>query len=175
MHPVLTTEVTRRLFIGLMAPAEIREQLMGYRSTWTWPKSAKLTPAGNFHLTLAFLGDVARDSEIALLRELAAVRLRPFALQLDTPGRFMRADIAYVAPTPLDELTFLHEGVSSAMERCGMAAEGDWHPHVTLARGAASAIPPTHRPIIDWQVNSFSLVLSAAGRYDAVETWPARA
>lgn len=166
-------DARRRLFIGLMAPAPVREQIAAYRARWTWPASAKLTPVENFHLTLAFLGQVGEVEESALRAGLAAVHFPPFELRLHRPGRFLEADIAFVAPEPEASLAGLYGDVRQVVEGCGMAVRGDWHPHLTLARRAAAAVAPVEGAGIAWAVDAFSLVVSAGGRYEPVEGWHA--
>jgi 2'-5' RNA ligase len=164
----------RRLFVGLMASQSLQEQIQSYQRTWRWPVSAKLTPVANFHLTLAFLGEVDDAAERALLVELGAVDFKPFALQLSKPGRFMPAGIAFVEPRPSDALSSLRAGVYRAVARTGLATQERWHPHVTLARKAGGVELPGTTPLISWAVKDFSLVVSSGGRYSPIRSWPPR-
>lgn len=80
-----------RLFVGVAVPAAVREQL----ATVTAPLAAELpqlrfTPPGGWHLTLAFLGEVAADrvGEVRALVAGLAAGQQPVPLTLGHAGRF---------------------------------------------------------------------------------------
>lgn len=168
-NPMTTT--SRRLFIGLMADERLQTELAHYQAAWAWPPMAKLTPVANFHLTLHFLGNVDADAEARLRRELATVRMQPLQLLLSTPGHFPKG-IAFIQPQAHAELDGLRAEIGRAVTAAELKVETQWHPHVTLARKAVGALPPTGIPSITWRVERFVLAWSHSGCYSALNTWP---
>ena len=73
---------TARLFLALWPSASVREQLASYVSQWQWPAGARVYAPDDWHLTLHFIGAVARERLPQLLHDLHAP-LVPFHLSLD--------------------------------------------------------------------------------------------
>ena len=74
-----------RLFVSLALPdpcravvMELYDKLEGV--TWTRPEQ--------LHLTMRFLGDVESDLAVQIETSLAAIRVKPFLLPLESAGRF---------------------------------------------------------------------------------------
>jgi 2'-5' RNA ligase len=167
-----------RLFVAVDLPARVREHLevgtSGLRESmdgWRW------TPSTQWHLTLAFLGEVADDRLAELNRRmgLAARRHQPFDLGLAGMGAFnslRRARILWVGVGgDREALTRLADSVSAGARRAKIALEERrYRPHMTLGRRRAPADVndllgagrdyegPT------WTVDEFVLVQSHLGR-----------
>ncbi|EAP99719.1 hypothetical protein JNB_06109 [Janibacter sp. HTCC2649] len=103
------------------------------------------TPAHLWHVTLAFMGDVADHAVDDVMEAVAEASAghAPIPLQLSGAGVFPSPDQARVvwmdvlssAPDGLAELESLALGVRRAVGRVGAApAGGDYRPHLTLAR-----------------------------------------
>jgi 2'-5' RNA ligase len=135
-------------------------------------------PAGNIHLTLAFLGDVARG-ELPRLEALAAGVTAPrFELVVDRVEywRHNRIVWAGVARCP-DAILVLVERLTA-----GLAAQDHrverrpYVPHITLLREARRAPADAAVPAISWPVARYALVESVArerGRaYVPLREWP---
>ncbi|MBL0420652.1 RNA 2',3'-cyclic phosphodiesterase [Ramlibacter sp. AW1] len=157
----MSTESTRRLFIGLMADPVVREPVLAWRSRWQWPRRPSLSAPAHLHLTLAFLGDTPEASVDSLRQALAGVRSEPFVLRLGRPQVWPRG-LAVVRPDPDRRLDELHRQVRQAVERAGLdpGAGESWKPHLTLARRAIGAQPPVEPLALSWPVSAFSLVWS---------------
>lgn len=136
--------------------------------------------AGNLHVTVAFVGDVARERlpDLAAIGARAASATAPFVLALDCLGLFRKAGVAWIGPraTPPDLLRMfesLREGLQAATLP---AEERDFHPHVTLARRCLRALPDREAPLIAWRVDTLQLMASEtlpdAPRYRELASWP---
>lgn len=123
-----------RLFIAIEVPAPVRSRLSGLD-----PGFAQLRWMTSFHLTLAFLGEVA-DPE-PLKRELAGIAHPRFRLELGRlaifGGRRGRPlGVWAEVGDPGGSLAELRDKVVAAIEAAGVPWKGGrFHPHVTLARG----------------------------------------
>ncbi len=181
-----------RLFVAVELPLRVREHLdagaapvRAAMDGWRW------TPAAQWHLTLAFLGEVseARLPELSRRMGLAARRHRPFELALAGFGAFgsaRRARILWVGVDGEREaLVRLADTVSAGARRAKVALEDRrYRPHMTLGRRRA---PVDVRDLLDtgagyhgptWTVEEFVLVqshLGSAVRHEVRETFPLRA
>lgn len=165
--------VTQRLFIGLMADEALQRELTSHQRQWTWPASARLVSPANFHLTLRFLGDTEDALQDRLLECLGLVRFDPFVLRLTDPGA-VEGGTSWLGPVRSAPLEALRKNVNATLRKAVvLGTEEAFHPHVTLARKSAGAVPPASPVRIDWPVDRFSLVRSERGRYLDVATWHA--
>jgi 2'-5' RNA ligase len=146
-----------RLFVAIALPDGPRERLAGVveRARRRLP-AARWVPPANWHLTLAFLGELAPDAVAALDRELGPAFARHDRLRLSLgaaggfpPGRPAR--VAWIGlrvepPAAADTLAALQAAVVDAVASgLGEPAEAvaalrreqtsrGFHPHLTLAR-----------------------------------------
>lgn len=132
-----------RIFIALAVPEDRAEKLQRLQ-TLIAPElpGARWVEPGKFHVTLAFLGEVA-DTDLNALCLAVAVASKPFrplGLALQGLGVFpdpQRPRAVWVGLTGpgVEELIALQEAVASAATGAGYALEDDrFHPHVTLGR-----------------------------------------
>ncbi|MCK9913610.1 RNA 2',3'-cyclic phosphodiesterase [Microbacteriaceae bacterium K1510] len=128
-----------RLFTGVEIPPDVALSLSMLRGGLP---GARWIDAGNYHVTLRFIGDV----DDAMAREAASmldqVKRRAFDLHfegLDSfGGRKPRAVVASVAPS--QALIELQAEQERMMQRIGLEPEGrKYTPHVTIARLRASS------------------------------------
>lgn len=101
-------------------------------------------PAANYHITLAFLGDINPRQHEVIVDELSQIQLPPFTLTLDTTGVWDGPKVLFAAPTtPPNELKALARSVRKAARVAKISLQKqDYCPHVTLVRKATSALPP---------------------------------
>ncbi|MFD9790239.1 RNA 2',3'-cyclic phosphodiesterase [Streptomyces sp. NPDC059070] len=183
-----------RLFAAVLPPADRLAELgRPVDALCALPGADALRWAGrdNWHLTLAFLGEVDDAVRPDLHERLAraARRTPPFELRLHGGGRFGDHVLWAGVAGGLDPLRLLAERVDAAARRAGVAMEEHrrYHPHLTLARSRAGA---DLRPYTDalapfegtaWRVAEVFLVrsnLPVSGvpaelpRYDVVGRWP---
>lgn len=160
-----------RLFLALLPDDTLKTALAAHADNWHWPAgSARYAPA-DWHLTLHFIGSVPRQ-RIDALRSGLAVPLRPFALRLGQPARWPHG-LAVLLPEAVPvELQRLHADLGQALQGLGLHVdERPYRPHLTLARHAALAVPPSSL-VLDWQVHDYALVEStgnALQRYSVLQ------
>ena len=89
----------------------------------------------NFHLTLAFLGELPGPQDA--VRALEQVRVPAFSLESGPPGRFpgKNGDIWWVGVVPAPGLLAAREALAAALDREGLWREDKpFRPHLTLGR-----------------------------------------
>lgn len=187
-----------RLFVAVELPPQVRADLRARAEAlrdrlpgWRW------TPEEQWHVTLAFLGEVPdeRLSELTRRLAMAAHRHVPFALELTGLGAFSSARHARVLWAGVggdrDALKALAASVGAAARRAKVAQEERrYRPHVTLARrrdpadvrtgldalGSSDASQPYAGPA--WTVEEVVLVRSHLGprvRHEPRERFALRA
>lgn len=120
-----------RLFTGIDLPPELKLSLSMLGGGLP---GARWVDAGNYHITLRFIGEVdegmARDIDEALAR-LKAPR---FEVTLGGIGTFGNRQL-WVGVERNDALIHLRDKIESVLVRLGLEPEGRrFQPHVTLAR-----------------------------------------
>jgi 2'-5' RNA ligase len=169
---------TWRVFFALWPDAAVRDAMVALARDVVGRAGGRMPSEGNLHLTLAFVGDVAKDRLSALdhMGGTAAQRAAPFTLVLDRIGGFDDAGIAWLGADTLPaDLTHLVQRLNE-----GLAAQRfrvDRRPfaaHVTLAR-RCRAPPVGEIEPIPWTVRRLSLVASELGaggsRYRSLASW----
>ena len=131
--------------------------------------------AEKLHLTLVFLGAVARHRMVELEAIARTLMVDAFELTLDHAGLWPRQHVAWLAPHVLPSaLSHLVTGLETALRAANFAVEDPaWRAHVTLLRDARS-LAPLSAPQLQWQARDFVLVESAGGVYRIVSRWPLR-
>jgi 2'-5' RNA ligase len=169
---------TARLFFAAWPAPEIQRALGELAAELKPGCGGRAIPAGNIHLTLAFLGDVAPERRQRLESLAAAVAAPRFDLDVDhveywRHNRIVWAGVAHCPPA-----------AAALVERLGAALAGEgfrverrpYVPHITLLRDARNA--PAHGTVaaIHWPVTRYALVESAPrerGRlYQVLREWP---
>ena len=123
-----------RLFVGIEFPPELKLRLSMLE---TGIPGAKWVDAGNFHLTLRFIGEVDEGIAADIDEALSRVRARRFTLQLAGTGTFGggKPRALWVGVERNPELVALHDKIEQALIRIGLEPEPrKFAPHVTLAR-----------------------------------------
>ena len=168
------------MFIALWPDAAVREQLRAWRDSAAWPKAAAPVCTEQLHLTLHFLGDIARERLPQLVQGLG-VGFAPFKLGLGH-AELWHSNIAVLAPDVRPELAAppvlaLHGALGEALTRLGLPIEArPYRPHVTLARRAGRELGPIQGPPVRWQVDGYALMeskLGAGAAYSIVHHYPA--
>jgi 2'-5' RNA ligase len=180
------------MFVAVVPPARAVEHLdeflvprrdaePGFR--WTTPEQ--------WHLTLAFMADVAERRLDDMVERLAraAARRRPFSVVVTGGGAFpnvARAKVIYAGVQTDDvELGRLATGARAAVGRAGADVSGGrFRAHVTIARIGRPVEATRWVKVLDsyrgprWQAEEIALIASYLGegvrrrpRYDVVETF----
>lgn len=131
------------------------------------------------HLTLAFIGDIARERLDALRAAADKVAFAPFTLRLDRIAGWRHNHIVWAGATELPaELESLVSQLNAALAEGGFPVERrKFAAHVTLLRNARGEFPAAELdPPIDWPVGEFVLVESdlrpEGAQYTVVASWP---
>lgn len=164
---------TARLFLALWPDDALRRAVAQWRDAWRWPATAALVAPGHFHLTLHFLGNVpvSRLPELTQPGSALEVGCAPFTLSLGDAGLWPHG-IAVLQPHAPDApdsvpppLARLHDALKRSLTGLDLPTENRaYRPHITLARHAQAAVPPAHRPGLQWPVEGYALVRSWPGK-----------
>ncbi len=171
-----------RLFTALDVPDDIRQEI----AAW-WVAAGVLLPVGdwrdvagrNWHVTLAFYGDVGGEELDELAEELAAcaAAASPLRLRTDSFGIFPHASRPRVFWAGVEsaegekELKYLARCCRLAGHvtlRKHTAKEAPFRGHVTLARATPEAVPLGGEiwqampdfPVLEWTAGTLSLYAS---------------
>ena len=166
------------LFFAALPGPEARQQLESVAAGLCLPGEVRRIPAQNYHLTLAFAGEVSNAQGAALRAVGATLRSPAFQVCLNVQEYWQKSEVVVVAAG--DEppvLRALHQRLRSELDQLGLAADPmPFRAHVTLARRVAQAPVLERRSGACWHVRAFHLVHSArsvAGSvYTVVDTWP---
>ncbi len=132
----------------------------------------------NYHLTLAFLGDITASQLLIVEEQLDKLSQTEFSLQLDEVGYWPDSQVLWLGPSTVPD------GMTILANRCKRAANSAsikvdkrvYRPHLTLARKAR--LPPA-APLLDpdfqMSVHTFQLyesLLDRRGvRYREIRDW----
>src|SRR5580704_13799602 len=162
-----------RLFFALRPDESARQQFIDAASALDFGSKVRLVQSRDYHLTLAFIGEVA-DLTLAVVQQIGAtIRAQRFVVSCDAMEYWSpsRAVVAAM-PTAPDALLDLVQKLKVALELPPAALRA----HVTLARKVVQApVLPAMSPI-RWHAAHFSLMRSQSGgvesAYTVVGTWP---
>jgi 2'-5' RNA ligase len=179
-----------RLFVALTPPGEVLEALR--IATLELRESApelRWSRPAQWHVTLAFLGEVADGVVDELSRRLnrAAARHPPLSLSLGGGGRFGHQVLWTGVHGDRDRLRRLAGSVRAAARRSRLPVEErPYRPHLTLGRAAAGGVDL--RPLVGrlapwqsapWVATQMDLVCSRLGAapdgsalHEPVAGWP---
>ena len=131
-----------RTFIALELPPSLRHELSGQAKLLAGQdkrQHIRWLPSGNYHLTLAFLGDVDSASlsglQFELERKLESMKAVPCKIPTITPFPFSRPKIVAALLECTAELRQLQTDVEKCVRSWGIYIERrHFVPHVTLGR-----------------------------------------
>jgi len=174
---------TKRIFFALWPDDDLRSQLNQNLSSIliqsSKNKTAKRVPMKNWHITLAFIGNVSSQTCMAMQEKMDQLdKLPAFPLQLDSFGYWKRPQVAWLGcSTVPEELQQLVTSMNSSLAACGYTSDHpSYTPHMTLLRKARRGIKADKPVYFSWQVNEFVLVeskqTSAGSQYEVIRRWP---
>ena len=162
-----------RLFFALWADPDVRRQFAHLARQLNLESRGRSVDPRNYHVTLAFVGEVS-SPKLAVLQQIGrSVRAPQFAFECDSIEFWREPQVVVAAaraapPGLLDLWTNLNEAIGLPRERL--------HAHVTLARKVVQAPVQQAMSPFYWSARSFSLVRSdtsgAHSVYTVVDTWP---
>ena len=141
-----------RAFIALELPEQFVEEIDQLAYDLRSCVKGRFMPRSNYHLTLAFLGDIdERDAASAMAAIDTAVENLPVPLTGTGLGTFGRANDAtlWLGLDPAPELLALAECVREELTARGVDFDTKaFKPHITLARRAN--IAPNRMPLLSF-------------------------
>jgi len=168
-----------RLFFALWPDDDVRESFAKYNIKLAQQCTGKPMRASNLHITLAFLGNVAKNRLDCLLPMAKAITFKPFEMTLNHLGIFNSNKIIWAGlEEEPDALMKLATALFKGAIACDIQIDPrPFKPHLTLMRKANSLheheleLKPVH-----WQVNDFCLVASVRKldgvEYKVLNRWP---
>lgn len=168
---MIPTAPFARLFVALWPDAAALRALAAWQARWAWPRGAAVVAPAQLHLTLHFIGAVptGRLTELALG---LARPMHPFELDLDRTELWPQG-LAVLRPDAVPAaLTALHTELQAALQQLALPVQARaFRPHVTLARRATGALPPSEPATLQWSVRGYALVQSRSG-YQTLAHYP---
>jgi RNA 2',3'-cyclic 3'-phosphodiesterase len=163
-----------RLFFALWPDAAVARQFTALTSQFNFEQPARMVDPKNYHVTVAFVGEVATARLESLQQIGRSLQARAFSMRFEAIENWpqARAVVAVVHEMP-HALGDLWRGLRAAI---GFESDMPFRAHVTLARNVPQA--PVHAAMstIIWRVANFSLIRSDTGgiesSYTVVDTWP---
>jgi RNA 2',3'-cyclic 3'-phosphodiesterase len=166
-----------RLFFAAVPDPVARECIATACHSLSLEPRARRVPRENYHMTLAFIGDVAASQLPALLEVGAAQKERAFSVTFDEYEYWPKPGVIVAAARLIPiELHRLWRQLGHELAGYVRALESEQlRPHVTLARKVSQ--PPVLQAMsgVDWRVRDFSLMRSdtsgVQSAYTVVDTW----
>jgi 2'-5' RNA ligase len=166
------------VFYALWPGPDIRACIAETAGSLSLGSAARPVPQENYHLTLAFVGEVS-PARLAVLQQIGRdLRMTGCTIRFDAYEYWPESQVvvarAREAPVELTELSRRLHSFDGA-RRLDLP-QPPLRPHVTLARKVAQApVLQAMSPFL-WSARSFSLVCSdtsgAHSVYTVVDTWP---
>jgi 2'-5' RNA ligase len=165
-------QIPMRLFFALWPDQEVTRQLAELACRLNLGSRGRRVDPKNYHVTLAFVGEVPA-TKLAVLQQIGrSLRVPKFTFLSDSIEFWRDSNVLVAAvraaPPELLDLWFkLNDAIGLPRESL--------HAHVTLARKVTQApVPQAMSPIV-WRPTDFSLVRSDTGgaesAYTVVDTW----
>jgi len=121
----------KRLFIGIPLSNEIQELLS---DLYVPSFEIKWIPEDNMHISLLFLGDVDRPTQIEIHQELEKIKMKSFTMSVDGVGHFSDR-IFYAKVKPLEEINRLQLKIRNALRNLDITFDTrKFKAHISLAR-----------------------------------------
>lgn len=165
-----------RLFFALRPPDGVRRAAAALQRRLMASGPARAVPEANFHVTLAFLGNV--DSAGREAAERVAGPLPALTLRLDRLGVFPGAGVVWLGCSSVPGLLLRFQTeLAAALEAAGFELDRrPWRPHLTLYRKMRTGPATIGFDAIEWPLDGWSLMQSRSGRrgveYREIAHWP---
>jgi 2'-5' RNA ligase len=148
-----------RVFLAIEIPDGVRGALTGpLEALQQLDESIRINPTERMHLTMHFLGHLARPLVERLQPDLASVVVRHHRFHLTAQGvgafpAVARPRVLWAGVTGADlpRLNALHMELGDALRTAGVRLEGErFHPHLTLGRVRRPLKAPERAMLRDW-------------------------
>ena len=150
---------TARLFLGLELNDEARRALDDVRrSLQTAGVAGKFHDSALYHLTLVFLGNLPLEAIPLIEQCMNSIPAAPFELTLSGLGAFKNGSILWAGVKESPALMDYRRRLAHSLLEAGFAfEEGEYRPHITLARQVKAAVPEIEIPAVAFTVRHATL------------------
>lgn len=174
----------KRLFFALWPDDAVREQLNQCQQLKSFNQSlqhhdeSRAVFPGNFHITLAFLGNVNADQRACVEQIANGIQCPPFELTIDSAGYWRKPRILWVGPSEMPKaLVNLATALRDGAVECGVQMDmRPYNAHVTLMRKIARLPEGLAVYPFAWIASRFVLIESTTRpegvRYEVAREWP---
>jgi len=166
-----------RIFFAALPDASTRERTATAADALSLEPAARLVSHENYHVTLAFVGEVPA-TQTSILREIgSAQRSANFSLRFDACEYWPKPEVVVaVARAIPPALHRLWQELHRKLAVYGWALDPKrLRPHVTIAKKVSQAPVLQAMPSFEWPVREFFLMRSnvsgAHPAYTVVDTW----
>ena len=173
-----STTARLRLFFAAAPDPVAREQIAAASQSLSLEPGARRVPRENYHMTLAFIGEVPA-AQLSILRGIGALqRTCAFTVRLDAYEYWRDAAVLVAVAREIPaSLARLWERLQADLARHQLASSPPpLRPHVTIARKVSQAPVLQAMSAFAWKAQTFSLMQStqsgAQPIYTVLSTWP---
>jgi RNA 2',3'-cyclic 3'-phosphodiesterase len=162
-----------RLFFALWPDVDVTRHLTEKAAQLNLERRSRRIDPKNYHVTLAFVGEVPA-AQLAVLQQIGqSLRASPFTFSCDSIEFWRESQVVVAAaraapPGLLDLWRKLNDAIGLPREQL--------RPHVTLARKITQAPVSQAMSPVAWRATNFSLIRSDTGglesAYTVLDTWP---
>jgi len=176
------TAKAHRVFFALWPDDAVRAQISKaitphINSFCEKQPTARPIPVANFHITLAFIGNVSSETLFCLCEQANKINGQSFSLTLGHINYWSEPKIIWLGCDNLpDGLDKLFHTLQTNLVQCDYhSTNKTYTPHITILRNAKQALPEKKINPIKWGVEQFVLVeslQSAQGtEYKIIKHW----
>lgn len=177
--PAGSAKDSQRLFFALWPSDEFRDEIVSATRTMASDSGGRVIPPENLHVTLLFLGQVAR-SQLASVQQAGAACANSagFELIFDRAEIWGRANLLCLTTSSSPAaVTELAKKLRDSLRGEGSGKdEHEFRPHITLARDLPRRSRPETIKALRTKVNELVLVDSRPGpsgsQYSVLSRWP---
>lgn len=152
----------RRLFFALWPDEATRQALRRAARPAMHRVRGKPVPESNYHLTLAFIGNVPDEQLEAIVKEARCIACPRVHLTFDRFGWFPTSHVFWIGAQEIPPaLADLSSRIWAGMEALGIEHQPHpFHVHLTLARQVRAPPEADPPPLVGWTVSDFVLAES---------------
>jgi RNA 2',3'-cyclic 3'-phosphodiesterase len=165
-----------RLFFAAFPDGDTQRLIASAAASLALGEGARPVPCENYHITLAFVGEVS-NAQAASLRTIVPLEVPAFTIRFDTYEHWLKSEVVVFAasecPPALHDLQCKLRG---ELAHHHLASDpGPFHPHVTIARKVVQAPGQQAMSGFLWTMTAFQLVRSvrsnAGSTYTVLDHW----
>lgn len=149
-----------RLFFALVPDQAVKREVHAVQKKLAC--NARMIPAEQIHVTLAFLGQQSAETIPQLCAMASQLYFEPCKLVLDRLGTFRRVNVLWLGASEVPtSLRNFRQALMEGLEKAGIGFDHKaWRPHLTLYRGLRNKAGIMEFDPVVWRLNQFSLIES---------------